>query len=250
MKTLTCSLLLLLGGVTFTQATVQAETISEETKSALVETTKTLKWPSGKAVEVSFEMDTTGFEEHAKILKTIEDAYFDNWETVVKLLNAPEKTTPTKMTVKLSKTMRAPAAVSGTKMAINMNHVLRDPGDLKGMVMHELTHVIQNYKGDGPIWFTEGVADWVRYKITPNTKWGNYMRENVSTEKPLGAYWYSSCFLMWMEETYNKPIIATVSAKCSQQQYDVSVWKELTGKNLDQLTAEFKKSGWHIKAEE
>jgi hypothetical protein len=39
------------------------------------------------------------------------------------------------------------------------------PNDYKGMMAHELTHIVQHYgDGIGPGWLVEGIADYVRHK--------------------------------------------------------------------------------------
>jgi hypothetical protein len=62
-----------------------------------------------------------------------------------------------------------PAYTDGNTIHVNSEYVSNlhqhDPSDYKGMLIHELVHVNQNYGEIGDVgWLTEGIADYVRHK--------------------------------------------------------------------------------------
>ena len=98
-----------------------------------------------------------------------------------------------------------------------------------------------------PSWFVEGSADYIRYRQFPDRAWAKSARARMNNSKPLGHYWNSACFLLWMEDTYKKPITATVSVALQQKKYKETLFKELTGKSLEQLIELYKKSEYRPK---
>src|SRR5436190_1601994 len=76
----------------------------------------------------------------------------------------------------------------GSKLiSISSEWITKNPNDF-GMVAHELTHIIQSYRGTpkGAGWIVEGIADYVRhYAYEPDAK----MRTiNVKKAKYTDAY--------------------------------------------------------------
>ena len=59
-----------------------------------------------------------------------------------------------------------------------------------GMVIHELTHIIQNYPSPDPGWVTEGIADYIR-RLNKAMREGTYS-DSLFKEcagKPLPELW-------------------------------------------------------------
>ena len=127
------------------------------------------------------------------------------------------------------------AATSGRKIRISPAWLKKRPDDY-GMVIHELTHVVQGYPGGGPGWVTEGIADYVRYvqyekrAITPKEqRKGNYK----------SGYWTAGSFLAWAAEKHDPKLIQKLNAAMRSGKWADSIWKDLTGKELDALWAAY-----------
>jgi hypothetical protein len=60
--------------------------------------------------------------------------------------------------------MKGVAGTSGNTISISADHITRHPDDY-GMVVHELTHVLQRYPkfNKENWWLVEGIADYIRY---------------------------------------------------------------------------------------
>ena len=58
--------------------------------------------------------------------------------------------------------MKGVAATSKDTIRISAEWVTKKAPNDYGMVIHELTHIVQDYRGKGEGWLTEGIADYIR----------------------------------------------------------------------------------------
>jgi len=200
-----------------------------------------------KTYSLSVTTDLDGFPgaddpELAKSFAAMAKLYFESWPKIVKWLGADPDKTHRDIIISFVSTLTHPAHAGGRTMTMNTKHLLGQPHDIQGVFIHELSHIIQAYKGNSPSWFTEGSADYIRYRYYPDRRWANSARARMNNEQPLGLYWNSACFLLWMEDTYQKPITATISKAIVERKYNNALYKEMTGKTLDELVIEYKKS--------
>ncbi|RZL50554.1 MAG: secretory protein [Pedobacter sp.] len=132
------------------------------------------------------------------------------------------------------------AATGGGKIVYNPDWFRKHPGDID-VVTHEVMHIVQNYgSGGGPGWLTEGIADYVRYKYgvdNPGAKW------TLTPFKPehsyKNAYRITARFLNWLELNGNKGIVVKLDSAMRDHTYNESLWKDLTGKTVDELWASY-----------
>lgn len=175
------------------------------------------------------------FDKMAKI-------YSDVWPKLVHMLGSPIDASHRDVVIIFEPKMDHPAHASGNRITISAEHLRRDPADTEGVFIHELTHVIQRYSGPG--WLVEGVADYTRFKLKSDDAWGKRCRGHIAYDKPFGAYWNSAAFLLYLEDTYKKPVVRTVSVAMRAGKFNDAVWKNLTGKTLQELALDYKSSGW------
>jgi hypothetical protein len=139
------------------------------------------------------------------------------------------------------KDMKIPAGTSGDTISISVEHIKKHPDDF-GMVIHELTHVLQRYrKFDKETWWlVEGIADYIRfYRFEPKTK---LPRVNPARASYRDGYKTSAKFLAWIERKHDKAIITHLNEVLRTGEYKPEVFEKYTRKSLDQLWAEFVKS--------
>jgi hypothetical protein len=97
-------------------------------------------------------------------------------------------------------------ANTGSKLiSISSEWITKNPNDF-GMVAHELTHIIQSYRG---------------------------------TPKYTDAYQTAAQFLRWIEKKYDKEIVFKLNRALREREYNVAIFQKSTGKNVDELWAEF-----------
>lgn len=132
--------------------------------------------------------------------------------------------------------MKGVAATTGTRITIAANWVKMHPDDF-GMVIHELTHVLQDYRGKGEGWLTEGIADYVRcWHFEPGTRQFTIMRVKSSYRQGYGV---AGSFLDWLERTKHKGIVVKLNGASRKGEYKPEMFEMLCGKKLDTLWHEF-----------
>ena len=133
----------------------------------------------------------------------------EKWQPIIAdLLKSDGFTPPSKVKIVFKNDMKVPAYASGSTITIDADWIKKHPDDY-GMVVHELTHVIQSYprskRNDG--WLVEGIADYVRFfKYEPETKIAVSPRASYRN-----GYRTTAKFLDWIEKTHDKDMVAKLN---------------------------------------
>ena len=114
-------------------------------------------------------------------------------------------------------------------------------GEGAGAVVHELVHVgaaVRSRPGrnTNPGWLVEGMADyirWFKYEPTPTGT-----RPNPDRAKYTDSYRMTAGFLNYVAEKHDKEIVVSSTRPCARQ-YSADLWKEYTGKTVDELWKEY-----------
>ena len=80
----------------------------------------------------------------------------------------------------------------------------KEPNDF-GMVIHELTHIVQDYKGGGEGWLTEAIADYIRDRHFE--KQGRAPAFDPEKSSYRQGYGIAAAFLIWLEETKHPGLV-------------------------------------------
>lgn len=117
----------------------------------------------------------------------------------------------------------------------------KSPNDY-GMVVHELTHIVQDYKGKGESWLTEGIADYARHQYFE--KDGDTLKSGVDPDKSSyqHAYTTAAAFLIWLEEHKDKQIVHRLNNASHDGTYSRALFQQYCGADLDALWKEFTSS--------
>ena len=131
------------------------------------------------------------------------------------------------------------AEAGGGRITGSVKYFKAHPNDVGAMV-HETTHCVQLYRGRGnPGWLVEGVADYVRFFKYEATKPRPLAPEQA---KYNGSYRTSAAFLAFVTDKYDAQIVRKLNATMRAGKYKEDVWKELTGKSVEELGREWQKS--------
>lgn len=136
------------------------------------------------------------------------------------------------------KDINVPAYASGGTITVSADWVRKHPDDF-GMIVHELTHVIQDYgraKGPRPGWLVEGIADYVRFfHYEPNVK----IRINPQKASYRDSYRTTAKFLAWVEKQHDKELVRKLNAALRRGEYRDELFRQYTTKTLDELWSDF-----------
>jgi len=166
------------------------------------------------------------------------------------------------------------AATGGTYITANSNWLR---GEMKreavGAIVHEEVHVVQQYgygvrrggrRGNppatgeargpatrpaapttretgNPVWLVEGVADYIRWWYYEPDSPRRYPNPNSARTRYDGSYTTSANFLHWVAAKYDKEIVKQMNAAMREHRYMQELWKQYTGKSVEDLGEEWKK---------
>ena len=146
--------------------------------------------------------------------------------------------TPLSPIVKLifKPTLSVPAYASGGDLYLNGAYVKSHLDDY-GMIVHELTHLVQRYTEYKPSWLVEGIADWVRgYSFEPEL---THPRINFAKANYTDAYKTTAAFLQWASLHYDKDLVPKLSIALTNNTYQDTLFTQYTGKDAPTLWREF-----------
>lgn len=158
---------------------------------------------------------------------------------------------PRNVRIEFSQEMRGVAATGGTRVRCAAGWFRNNlQGEALGAVFHELVHVVQQYgrvrpRGEGmtrpPGWLVEGIADYTRwYKFEPQSGGAEISSRNLARARYDGNYRISANFLNWVSTTYQQDLVPALNTAIREGRYGESLWKDRTGKTLQELGDEWK----------
>lgn len=157
---------------------------------------------------------------------------------LVALLPSESFVPPKEVTLRFDPAFKGVAATRGSTITVAADWVRNHPEDF-GMVIHELTHVVQDYRGKGDGWLTEGIADYVRYWIyEPGTREFEINRVKSHFRQGYGT---AAAFLEWIERTRARGTVVKLNAASREGQYHETLFQDWFGCSLDALWDEFVK---------
>jgi len=174
------------------------------------------------------------------VKKNLIDTYFKIYPTLVNTFNDKS---PREVLFVVDTAYKGVAEASGNRILFSPAYMKSNPTDID-VVTHETMHLVQGYGyGAGPGWLTEGIADYVRYKYGVDnigSKWA--LPEFNEKQSYKDAYRVTARFFEWLEQNVKKGMIATLDDQLRKHEYTEQSWAKLTGKNLDELWADYAKS--------
>jgi hypothetical protein len=119
---------------------------------------------------------------------------------------------------------------------ISIPYLHSQPNDM-GLVVHELTHVVQGYANvTVPSWIVEGMADYMRFDLGYSTSW-SYQHCDAKSRYTSG-YNCAAAFLKYIQINYMSYLIKDLHNTIRAGKYTSVFFSGNTGKTLDQLYAE------------
>ncbi len=187
--------------------------------------------------QYTLTFDTTEMPElrswvQEKLMPTCEQWY----PKIVEMLPSENYQAPKKFKIVFERDMRGVAYTSGKDIHCAGKWYLGQlEGEGLGSVVHELVHVVQQYRGNTPGWLTEGVADQIRWhQYEPIPRAINLQRANYDD-----AYNASAAFLNYIKEKYDPTVIERLNAVLRQGRYRDDLWQDWYQKTPQEIWAEY-----------
>ena len=167
------------------------------------------------------------------------DTYFEVYPTLVKTFN--KKATKDVLFI-VDTAYKAVAESSGNEVKFSANYMKAHPYDTD-VVTHETMHIVQGYGySAGPVWLTEGIADYVRYKYGIDNKGSKWTLPAYNPKQNYtNSYRITGRFFVWIEEHVKKGTVKKMDASLRAHTYSIDTWKALTDETLDELWANYAK---------
>lgn len=196
----------------------------------------------GDKYEIAF--DTSQMPEIKEwVDKKLKPVCAEWYPKIVDLLPSEGYTAPRRFTIVFHKDMRGVANTGGTRVNCAGDWFMRNlDGEAAGAVVHEMVHVVQQYgrargRNRNPGWMVEGVADYIRWFLyEPQDK---RPRVNPSRANYTDSYRTTAAFLNYLVAKHDAKIVEKFNAAMREGKYRDELWKELAGKTVDELWADY-----------
>lgn len=173
-------------------------------------------------------MDTSAAPDLADFGRRVKATLEDWYPYITQLLDSPTFTPIDRIPIYFDPNYDGVAYAGGGRIVGAVDYYRNHQDDV-GSMIHEMTHVIQQYRNCAG-WVTEGMADWVRYwHYEPNRKPGKPGPGSHYTN----GYGVSAYFLDWINERYT-PMNYWINKDCREGTYNDNIFPRLTGKTVDQ----------------
>jgi hypothetical protein len=136
----------------------------------------------------------------------------------------------------LRKDYNGVAQTGGGRITGSVKFFKEHPDDVGAMV-HETIHNVQAYQRRVPGWLTEGVCDYIRFfKFEP----GKLRPPRRDRARYNGSYKVTAQFLAFVCDRHGQDFVRKLNAILRKEGYREELWKELTGKTVQELEADWK----------
>ena len=164
---------------------------------------------------------------------------------IVKMLPGEGFTAPAKFSVTFTTSYHGVAATSGDRIVCDPSWYRQQlKGEAIGSIVHELVHVVQQYgRGRRPGWLVEGIPDFIRWFLyEPQTHGAEIRPRDAARARYDASYRTSANFLNFVVGKYDKDLIRELNTALREGRYDAEIWKTRTGRTVEELADEWKKS--------
>ena len=200
-----------------------------------------------------FTIDTTQAPEMANWARVKMVSIITEWyPKIVRLLPSEGYEAPASIVILCKKLREGAAAKSGDReITLNSDWFRRNlKGEAGGAVVHEMALLVQRY-GEArknnpnatrnPAWLAEGIADYIRwYLYEPQAHGADIGPKRASKVNYNDGYRVTANFLNWVTLKYDNTLVIKLNAACRQGLYTEDLWKQYTGRALQELNEEWK----------
>lgn len=135
------------------------------------------------------------------------------------------------------------AATAAGKVSFSSVWMKTHPEDID-VVTHEVMHIVQDYgRSVGPGWVTEGIADYARYQFGVDNAGASWSLPDLKPSHHYeNSYRITARFFKYIDQKVKKGTIRAVDKSLRDHTYTADTWKQLTGKTIEELWADYQKN--------
>ncbi len=207
--------------------------------------------PNVKSVEIAeggyrFTVDTTESPDltewaHRDLIPVMVKWY----PLIVAMLPSEGYSAPKTFNITFTERNKGVAATGGNRIECNPAwYRIQLKGEAIGSLVHELVHVVQQYRGGRPPgWLVEGIPDYIRwYLYEPESKGCEIPPKRAASAKHDGSYRISANFLNFVIGKYDKELLKELNAALREKRDVAELWETRTGRGIEELADEWRKS--------
>jgi len=175
--------------------------------------------------------------------ETLKPVCAEWYPKIVAMLPSDDYEAPRRFRISFRRDMQGVAHCAGTNIECAGRWFSANlDGEAAGAVVHEMVHVVQQYgrarRGNrNPGWLVEGLADYIRWFLyEPEDQ---RPRVNPDRANYTDSYRTTGAFLDYVVREHDKTAIEKLNAAMRRGEYRDELWSEMTGKNVDDLWADF-----------
>ncbi len=172
---------------------------------------------------------------------------------LVELLPSKGYRAPDVVTFEYKRGIDPPAYAAGNRITMKTEFYQDQlDNEAKGCTVHEMGHVVQNYwranqtnrrPKETPGWITEGICDYIRWFLyEPKSRGAGLGRDRADSAKYGDSYRITGNFLDWVVTEKDEELLKKLNAVAREGDYEEKLWKEWTGKTLEELGVEWKEA--------
>lgn len=178
-------------------------------------------------------VDATTTPDHAAWARSAE-SFANEWTPrLINLLGAP-RSAPETIKISISRDYHGVAYAAAGAITLSNDWVTNQPDDSRGVVIHELVHVVQGYPHGNESWIIEGIADYLRFAIY-EAKPLTWFPRPQKDKGYFDSYRVAAGFLFWLESDPAPGIVRRLNSALRDGTYDVMLFEKSAGKPLDAL---------------
>lgn len=193
------------------------------------------------APRLEVELDVSQVEDDPQLVQWGQDAQslITEWHPrLCNLLQSPEFEPPNQIRLVIQASEDGVGHTRGTTIVISSKWIQDHPEDV-GLIIHELTHVIQNYRRRVPGWVTEGIADYIRWAIYEG-KPQHWFRPPDKAHGYRDGYRVAAGFFLWLEGEKAPGIVSRLNTAARGGEYHDALFEDTSGQTLDELWEEYR----------
>ncbi|MEM9414703.1 MAG: basic secretory protein-like protein [Planctomycetota bacterium] len=189
-----------------------------------------------QAPQLTVELNTSPVEDRPELVawgEAARDLILEWHPRIVNLLPTKDFQTLYDISLVIQDAEGGVAYTQGNRIVVSSGWIEAHPDDI-GLIIHELVHVIQHYRGRTPSWVTEGIADYMRW-VVYEAKPLDWFHRPDEPRGYLQGYRTAAGFFLWLEADKAPGIVTRLNTAARQRRYSDDIFVEETGMTLDEL---------------